>query len=63
MGSEMCIRDRYRGTGKWDRHSNRIDVPDEIGAGVNTDNYHLNSKSEFFSAQDQISVVNIGDNE
>ena len=54
---------KYRGTGKWDRHSNRIEVPDEIGAGVNTDNVHLNSKAELFAAQDQISAINIGDDE
>lgn len=50
----------FQGKGRFTRE-HFIEVPDEIGRGVNADNVSLNNKTEFIQLQDQISAVNIGD--
>jgi anaerobic magnesium-protoporphyrin IX monomethyl ester cyclase len=42
----------YVNTGIWGKGFN-IDVPDQISSGVNQDNTHLNSKSDFYENQDK----------
>ena len=56
---DFSFNHKYRGSGKWQRNSHVVDVPDEITSGVNSDNKHLGSKAEFYRAQDIISAVNI----
>ena len=47
----------YIGTGKWERNAHTIEVPDEIGQGVNNDNEHLADKNAFNASTDKQAVV------